>query len=358
MLENYPVFHVLKEIGLYIIDMVSTRFFSLNDSEIAYHYLLINIIGFSFLLRLGLSCDYIRNKRPSGKNLTFREIYKSIFSKEVFFSRSFCVDMGIFVTNIMMFAFLAVLITDTIIHPESFLLEKLNFFWGYMLGSHPYIKINPFVLNIIFTSILFITYELLYYFSHRAFHNIPILWQFHKVHHSATHLSFMTDNRFHIVESLVLFFYMGFAAAFSKSICVYLFGDLPSVVAVNGIMLHYAILYSLTLAQHSNLWISFRRFDYLIVSPAMHIIHHSTDPVNFNTNYALNLATLDYIFGTFKKSETIPPENLKIGLGANAEENFAWENASLLDYFVWPFKEVFSLLDQKIGAKKSTKMSR
>lgn len=267
-------------------------------------------------------------------------------------SRSFFVDVGIFVINLIIFAFLAVLITNTIIYPESFLLEKLNNFWIITLGAHSYIKINSFLENIIFTSILFITYETLYYFSHRAYHNIPILWQFHKVHHSATHLNFMTDNRFHALEWLGLFFYAGLAAAFSKSICDYLFGNLPSVVAVNGIMIHYAILYSLTLAQHSNLWISFRRFDYLVVSPAMHIIHHGTDPENFNTNYALNLATLDYIFGTFKKSENLPPEKLKIGLGANEKENFAWENASILDYYIWPFKEVFNLLRPKSQSPK------
>lgn len=60
MLESYPAFHVLKDMGLHIIDMVRTRFLNPNDSEIAYHYILVNIIGFAFLLRLGLSCDYMR----------------------------------------------------------------------------------------------------------------------------------------------------------------------------------------------------------------------------------------------------------------------------------------------------------
>lgn len=356
MLESYPAVLALKNIYLNIIDTVHTRFLSPNDSEIAYQYILVNIIAFALLLRLGLSYDYIRKSHLSKDNLSLREICKSIFSKEIFFSRSFRVDLGIFFTNLIIFAFLSVLITNAITNPESFFLEKLNRLWISILGgNHSPLKINSFLENVIFTSILFLTYETLYYFAHRAFHYFPILWQFHKVHHSTTQLSFMTDNRFHALEWFGFFVNGGLAAAFSKSLCVYLFADLPNVIAFHGIMVHYAILYSLTLAQHSNLWLSFRRLDYLVVSPAMHMIHHSTDPKNFNTNYALNLATLDYIFGTFKKSNNIPPENLKIGLGANAQENLAWENASILAYFIRPFNEVFKILLTRYFTRMDTK---
>lgn len=341
---------IINNISQNILQTVCTRFFDMNNSEIAWQYIIINIIGFAILLRLGFAFNYLR-KHPAASK---KNILKTIFSKDIFFSRSFRVDAGIFITNLIVFALLTVFVSNAITDPQLFFLGKLNSILAHYAAAHHAVPINPLCENALFTLILFLTYETLYYFAHRAFHYFPVLWQFHKVHHSTTHLSFMTDNRFHALEWFGFFVYLGFAAAFSQCICIYFFGGLPKIVAIHGIMIHYAIFYSLTLAQHSNLWLSFGRCDYLVVSPAMHILHHSTDPKNFNTNYALNLATLDWLFGTLKKSSKQPPEQLEIGLGASREENTFWANASLANYFFWPFQEVYKFFIKPSPSRETT----
>ena len=42
--------------------------------------------------------------------------------------------------------------------------------------------------------------ETAYYWAHRASHQIPLLWRFHAVHHSAEELDFLVNNRMHPVD--------------------------------------------------------------------------------------------------------------------------------------------------------------
>src|SRR5262245_33229288 len=41
------------------------------------------------------------------------------------------------------------------------------------------------------------------YWIHRWYHRNPILWEFHKVHHAQTELTFVTSFRNHVVEQIV-----------------------------------------------------------------------------------------------------------------------------------------------------------
>lgn len=42
--------------------------------------------------------------------------------------------------------------------------------------------------------------EIAYYWAHRASHQIPFLWRFHAVHHSAEELDFLVNNRMHPID--------------------------------------------------------------------------------------------------------------------------------------------------------------
>ena len=44
--------------------------------------------------------------------------------------------------------------------------------------------------------------DLVQYWTHRAYHEIPFLWRFHAVHHSAKHMDWMAGSRLHLFELL------------------------------------------------------------------------------------------------------------------------------------------------------------
>jgi sterol desaturase/sphingolipid hydroxylase (fatty acid hydroxylase superfamily) len=51
--------------------------------------------------------------------------------------------------------------------------------------------------------------------------------------------------------------------------------------------------------QHSHLWIAVTGpLGRVVISPAHHQIHHSTNPKHFNKNFGSCLAIWDWIFGT------------------------------------------------------------
>ena len=47
----------------------------------------------------------------------------------------------------------------------------------------------------------------------------------------------------------------------------------------------------------------------LIVTPDMHRVHHSADPIETNSNYGFCLAIWDRLFGTYRSPATVPQFN-------------------------------------------------
>jgi len=128
------------------------------------------------------------------------------------------------------------------------------------------------------------------YWIHRWYHSNPILWEFHKVHHAQTELTFVTSFRNHVVEQLAS--------------NVVLFVPLKLL----GFPLWYwgpvIVLQSLFESlQHSDLNWRFGRLYPVIVSPVFHAIHHSPDRARHDSNYGKILSVWDYLFGTISVGE-------------------------------------------------------
>jgi sterol desaturase/sphingolipid hydroxylase (fatty acid hydroxylase superfamily) len=133
--------------------------------------------------------------------------------------------------------------------------------------------------------------EIGYYWGHRWSHEIPFLWRFHSIHHSAEEVNFIVSSRAHPIDMVF--------GRICGTVPIYVLGlggpevladnQVPVLVALIGIVWGFFI--------HANLRWRFGPLEWLISTPAFHHWHHTLNgPIN--RNYSSTLPWLDWIFGT------------------------------------------------------------
>ncbi len=134
--------------------------------------------------------------------------------------------------------------------------------------------------------------DLTAYLWHRANHLVPFLWRFHAVHHTDPVYDASTALRFHPGEVAIS---LGVRLA-----VVGIFG-LPVV----GILAFEALYALANTFEHGNIRLAdgfSRRLGRVLVTPAIHRLHHAPERARTNSNYATIFSGWDRLFGTF-----VPP---------------------------------------------------
>jgi len=152
----------------------------------------------------------------------------------------------------------------------------------------------------IITLALFLSYEFAYWLDHVLSHRVPLLWEFHKVHHTAESLSPLTNFRVHPVDTIVFYNLVAVITGFTAAAFDFALGRHIDPVSTGGTnLLIFLSSTILTNLQHTHLWISLPgRWGRLLLSPAHHQIHHSIDPRHHDRNFGSTLAVFDALFGT------------------------------------------------------------
>jgi sterol desaturase/sphingolipid hydroxylase (fatty acid hydroxylase superfamily) len=189
----------------------------------------------------------------------------------------------------------------------------------------------------------FAVIDLISYFVHYLQHKVPLLWQFHKVHHSAEVMHPISNFREHPVDNLAYNLVTGAAFGAVNGTAVNLFGYLPSLPSLLGVpllMLAFNLLaYNL---RHSHIWLRWPgRWSMILPSPAHHHIHHSCHPEHVDKNFAFMFPVWDVIFRTYH----LPEDNrdVKFGIG----EGKADELASCLQLYFIPFRDAWRLIRRR-----------
>jgi lathosterol oxidase len=126
--------------------------------------------------------------------------------------------------------------------------------------------------------------DLFAYLAHRAFHEAPVLWRFHQIHHSSEQLDWLASSRLHIVDIVV-------TRAFGF-LPLYILGFAPAAIAA---YLAWASFQAIFI--HANVRFSFGPLRQVLATPQFHHWHHSA--TLYNKNFAVHLPVIDRIFGTF-----------------------------------------------------------
>lgn len=178
----------------------------------------------------------------------------------------------------------------------------------------------PLTLNLV---ISFLLIDLMHYFSHRLHHQLPLLWRFHRLHHSEKKLDALTSLLHHpldVISSLVI------------NVIGYLIFDIPVITIFYhscSVLLHAPL-------SHIKLFLP-ERFDRFInmifVTPNFHSAHHSLDFKESNSNFGIIFSFWDILFGTSTKISLRRLIKMKFGIELKQSPG----SCSLKEYLINPF---------------------
>jgi sterol desaturase/sphingolipid hydroxylase (fatty acid hydroxylase superfamily) len=156
--------------------------------------------------------------------------------------------------------------------------------------------------------VFFVILDFVQWFTHVLLHRYPMLWKFHKVHHSVKEMGFAAHLRYHWMENIL---YKPL-----KTFGVMILGGFEPEQAY---IVHF---FAITIGHlnHSNVKITWGPLKYIFNNPVMHLYHHASvlpDGKN-GVNYGISLSLWDYIF----KTDYIPEESGDVEIGFPGDEKF------------------------------------
>ena len=189
------------------------------------------------------------------------------------------------------------------------------FGWAAKDGIQGWVQNLPFPIALF---LIVLVADLVQYWTHRAYHEVPMLWRLHAVHHSVKSMDWLAGSRQHIVELLItrtLVLAPIFVLGFSK-------GVIDAYIVIVGFQAVF---------NHANVSVRLGPLRYVIVTPNFHHWHHSQDDEAIDRNYAAHFSFLDHLFGTAVQSDRKWPAHY--GVVGDYVPNGFWKQVKFP--FVW-----------------------
>jgi alkylglycerol monooxygenase len=175
---------------------------------------------------------------------------------------------------------------------------------------------------------LFVIIDFIFYWYHRWNHSINFLWAAHSPHHSSEEFNFTVGSRASITQRL-------FSFTFYWPLCFVGFEPLD-IYMTTGIHLIVGFTH------HTRLIPKLGKFiEYIFNTPSHHRVHHGTNKIYLDKNFAEVFIIWDRIFGTFKEES----EPVRYGILRHPESN----SITTINFHFW------SLLAKDFCETKSIK---
>jgi sterol desaturase/sphingolipid hydroxylase (fatty acid hydroxylase superfamily) len=172
----------------------------------------------------------------------------------------------------------------------------------------------------------FLLLDLAIYAQHATFHAVPWLWRLHRMHHADQDFDLTTGLRFHPGEIILS---MGIKLALVLAL-----GLSPVTVLLFEVVLNATAIFN-----HANVRLPpglDRVLRLFIVTPDMHRVHHSINPLETHSNFGFNLPWWDRIFRTYRAQPLAGHEAMTIGLPQFRTPRDQWIDRMLVQPFVSP----------------------
>ena len=162
------------------------------------------------------------------------------------------------------------------------------------------------------------------YLKHRFFHSISVLWNTHRLHHSDPEIDVTTEFKHHPLEALF--------SAIANAGVILIFG-----LDIFALLIYIFLLIVISPVSHANIELPAaleKPLRWLIVTPDMHRIHHSSYQPETDSNFGILLSVWDRLFGTHVQSPHLGHENIQLGLDEFRESEDLLLHKMLLQPFV------------------------
>ena len=268
----------------------------------------------ALLIALVVQCFLLR--------MALRRSIANIFSRKVWLSSSASADYKILLINqAFMMGIAPRLISKLAL--ATLLFESLHILFDGRVLLVP--DAPDWAIAAIFTFTLFLMDDSSKYLVHRALHQWPVLWEFHRVHHTAETLTPLTVYRTHPIEALIFSLRSIVVQAVAVGTFLFFFGaraDLVTVLGANAILFVFNAAGSNL--RHSHIWITYGPvIERFLISPAQHQIHHSKHVSDHGCNFGAVLALWDWMGGSLALARK--DKKIKFGvLGENATDHSIW----------------------------------
>ena len=249
----------------------------------------------------------LRRHRPS--SISYRVMFRAMFPSWWYRNPSFKADVWFLLFSVLIFGGLfgwAMMSAD-------FVSSRVSGVLTMQFGPSGGFGLSPMIANAVSAFTIFIAYELAYWVDHYLKHRVPLLWEFHKTHHTAEVLSPLTNFRVHPVDSIIFGNIVALFMGTTHGVLTYLNFSTAGGAGVSVIAV--AFMWILGHLHHSHLWLpTTGPLGCVILSPAHHQLHHSDNPKHFNKNFGAFLSIWDCMFGTLHLPER-RPQRLNFGVG-------------------------------------------
>jgi len=268
---------------------------------------------------------------------------KYLFPKKIWLSKSAFVDYSLFCFNSLVkivligpyiiFGFYIAFYTD----------EFLTVTFGF-----PKESIGITQTLVFYTIVLTVLNDLFSYIIHLGMHKLPFLWEFHKIHHSATSLNPLTQYRIHpfelIINNIRSILIFGLVTGLFDYLSAH---QIDKLVFLGVNVFHFIFLLLGANLRHSHVKLKYPKFlEHILISPFQHQIHHSNNPKHFSKNMGSKFALWDWMLGTLVLSKSVG----RISFGAD-KDNSKFD--SLFKNLFNPFKAIAYSIISKIKKNKS-----
>jgi sterol desaturase/sphingolipid hydroxylase (fatty acid hydroxylase superfamily) len=281
-----------------------------------------------------LSLLYLKFANKATRSLSFFQYIKYLFSSKIWGHPSAIVDYKfLFFNSLVKILF----ITPYLLAHTAFAYVVVQG-WEASVGIKDNILWSNTAINLSYTVIFLVFSDFSRFLLHYALHKIPLLWEFHKVHHAAEVLTPITLYRVHPIEFFL--FRLRSLVVFGLITGSFFFWFRTGIEPLTILKIHAGIfLFNLVGAnlRHSHIPISFGNIlERIFISPSQHQIHHSLEVKHYDKNFGSIFSIWDGFFGSlFISNKT---EKIAFGIEEKEQKTFKkfWQNLYM------PFKNIIN----------------